>query len=70
MEKKYNSSDKKLVLNKNKTPIQITDYSSNRIYIALSTFNVSMSEDIFLNKDKYKNICINNLREKNIKLII
>lgn len=53
-------------INKNKTPIQITDYSSNRIYIATSTFNDSISEDIFLNKDKYKSIC-NNLREKNKK---
>ena len=85
--KKYNSSDKKLLLNtssfftniknnykyndsktnrykKNSNYYSVNNGDTNRIYIATSTFNDSISEDIFLNKDKYKN---NNLKEKNKK---
>ena len=59
----YSVNNGDIKINKNKTPIQITDYSSNRIYIATSTFNDSTSENIILHKYKYKNIC-NNLRAK------
>ena len=66
----YSLNNGDIRINKNKTPIQITDYSSNRIYFATSTFNDSLSEDIFFNKDKYQNIRNNpkENKEKNNKI--
>ena len=61
------------IKNNNKTSYEITDFSSNRMLIPYSTFNDSVSEDIFINKEKYKNIYdiiidkkINNLKKYEI----
>ena len=54
----------------NKTSYQNTDYSSNKMVIPYSTFNDSISEDIFIiNKEKYKNIydIINDKKINNLK---
>lgn len=60
---------------KNKiTPIQMTDYSSHRVYIATATsnYNDSVSEEKFIKNEKYKNIWnnkklkINNLKKYEI----
>jgi hypothetical protein len=59
-------------MNKSKMQMQITDYSSNRVYIGTSNYNDSASEDIYLNQEKYKNLCenkklkINNLKKYEI----
>ena len=68
----YSTNNSDIKMNKSKTPMQITDYSSNRVYIGTSNYNDSVSEDIYLNQEKYKNLCenkkfkINNLKKYEI----
>ena len=67
----YSTNNSDIQMNKSK-PMQITDYSSNRVYIGTSNYNDSVSEDIYLNQEKYKKLCenkkfkINNLKKYEI----
>ena len=68
----YSTNNSDIKMNKSKMQMQITDYSSNRVYIGTSNYNDSASEDIYLNQEKYKNLCenkklkINNLKKYEI----
>ena len=59
-------------MNKNKNPLQITDYSSDRILKISSNYNDSVSEDIQLDNEKFNHLCenkkfkINNLKKYEI----
>lgn len=61
----YLTNNMNIKLNNSKTPLKTTEYSLNKGYIPSSTFNDSVSEDIIIDKEKYRSI-FNILRDKKI----
>ena len=68
-----NKNNYLIKIKNNKTPFETANYTTNRMHIPFSTFNNSSSEDIYINKEKYKNVCdiikdkkINNLKKYEI----